>query len=904
MSNRAAVRISVILKCASALAALMAFSSTNAWAQKADTEDAEPTTEIVVTAQRREESVQDVPIAISAFSAGSLKAQRIEGGSELVRGIPNVNFSKGYFSGFNFQIRGVGTQLGTAGGDSGVGIHINNVPLTISRFFEADFYDVDRVEVLRGPQGTLYGRNATGGVVNVVTAKPNGDFAAELTGEIATYNSYRAKGMINIPIAGDRLALRLAGSYLKRDGFGINTFTGNNVNGRDLWSTRATLLARPVDGMDINLMWQHFKESDDRSRTGGSICVKDDGPASVGGVAVTDPIIRGYLSQGCQDASIYAANSNQAPNSLATLFGFVTQNFGGLTNGDYFAGKTVSRNLQDTDSVADPRYRAKNDLVVLTIGMEVSDSLKFTTISSYMKDNLASAREFQGAVPNITFASTPLTPGGFYSDPQLGSFNRLATEDYLTQNSEQISQEVRVDSSFKGRFNFSLGGIYVHYKTTLQDYVQTNAFTYAAQYFNTNFFGQPNCAVTSATCIYIEPNDVPQNIGHNYFVSTSPFKLDSLGIFGEAYFDITDRLKLTVGGRYTHDTKQQVILPVRLLTPGSGQAPGAVPLVQINNKEPTGRVAIDWKPSLGFTDRTLVYGVVSRGYKAGGLNPPASFTLKPPYAPEFVNALELGTKNTLLDGALTLNLSAFHYDYKDYQVTEIRNRTQEIQNIDAKVKGLEFESAFEPVKNLRLNLAVGYLDSKITKGAFVDPTNFTNKDPSVTLVRGGNASTCYVNTAALATYLATNPAPSVFVNSVCAGRVPGLTPNVNGNTANLIGNELPNAPHWTISAGAQFTAKFGADWAATLRGDYYWQGDSFARTYNTVGDQLRSYDNVNATLTIDNEPLGLQAQFFVKNLFNTQPVTNTFVLDQIIGVARIGFVTDPRVYGLSLTKRF
>ena len=866
--------------------------------------DEVPTAEIVVTAQRREESLQAVPIAISAFSSESLKAQRIEGGPDLVRGIPNVNFSKGYFSGFNFQIRGVGTQLGTAGGDSGVGIHINNVPLTISRFFEADFYDVERVEVLRGPQGTLYGRNATGGVVNVVTAKPKGEFAGELTGEIASFNSYRVKGMLNLPLAGDKLALRVAGSYLKRDGYGVNTFTGNRVNGRDLWSARATLVARPVEGMDITLMYQHFDENDDRSRTGGSICVKDDGPASVGGVAVTNPIIRGYLSQGCSDSSIFAANSNQAPNSLATIFGYISQNFGGLTSGDYFANKTVSRNLQDTDSVADPRYLARNNLFTLTLGMQATDSLKFTLIGSYFNDKLRSAREFQGAVPNVTFANTALTPGGNYTDPQLGTFNRLATEDFLTQDSTQYSSEFRVDTSFKGPFNFSLGLINVHYDTKLQDYVQANLFTYAAQYFNTNFFGQPNCAVTSTTCIYIEPTDPPQNIGHNYFVSTSPFKLDSLGIFGEAYFQITDRLKLTVGGRYTHDAKSQVILPVRLLTAGSGQAPGAVPLVQIDNKEPTGRVAVDWNVPLSFTDKTLLYGVASRGYKAGGLNPPASFVLKPPYAPEFVNAIEIGTKNTLLGGRMTFNLSAFHYDYKDYQVTEIRNRTQEIQNIGAKVKGIEIETTFEPFRGLRFNAAAGFLDTTITKGVFVDPINFTAHDPSVTLVRGPNASTCFVNTAALATYLATNPTPGAFVTSVCPGLVPGLTPNVQGNTTSLVGNQLPNAPRFTLSVGAQYTARFGNAWAATLRGDVYHQSSSFARTYNTLGDQLRPYENVNLSLTIVNEPLGIEAQVFVKNLFNTQPVTNTFILDQIIGVARIGFVTDPRVTGLSLTKRF
>jgi outer membrane receptor protein involved in Fe transport len=901
-----------LLRCGAAALALAASDLTLAQetappAQARSTGSDAASDDIIVTAQRREESLQDVPIAVSAFSEKALTAQRMDGGPELVRGIPNVNFSKGYFAGFNFQIRGVGTQLGTAGGDAGVGLHINNVPLTTSRFFEAEFFDVQRVEILRGPQGTLFGRNATGGVVNVVTAKPIGQFEGSLTGEIATYDTVRAKGMINVPLAGDRLALRVAGAYLKRSGFGINSFTGNNVNGRDLWSARATLLAKPVDGMEISLMWQHFEEHDDRALTGGMICRKDNGPASVGGTAVTNPLVRGYLSQGCSDLSIYAPDSNQAPHSLGTLWGHIAQNTG-LANGDFFAGKLLSTNLYDVDSTRDPAYDAKNDIFVLNIGMQITPTLKITTISSYYDDSLFSDRDFQGAVPNIPFNPTPLAPGGVVSDPQIGNFNRFASISRLTQESKQYTQEVRLDSSFDGRFNFSLGGIYLNFDTVLQNYVFTNTFTHFAQFLNTNVFAQPNCAITSTSCIYIDPNPNPSypgnNNGHSYFVSTSPFKLDSQAIFGEAYLQVADRLKLTLGGRYTIDTKSQVILPVRLLTPGSGQQPGAIPVVRIVNKEPTGRVAIDWKPDLGFTDETLIYGVASRGYKAGGLNPPASFVLKPPYAPEFINAFELGTKNTLFNGAMTINLTGFHYDYKDYQVTEIRNRTQEIQNIDAKVKGLELETTLEPARGLVFNAAIGYLDSKITKGAFVDPANFTARDPNFTLVRGGNASTCMVNTAALATYLATNPTPSAFVSSVCAGLIPGLTPNLDGKATDLRGNELPNAPNWTITLGAQYTARFGAAWSATLRGDYYRQTSSFARTYNTEGDRLRAYDNVNATLTIDNDDLGLQIQAFVKNLFNTQPVTNTFVLDQIAGVARIGFRSEPRIIGLALTKRF
>lgn len=173
--------------------------------------------ELVVTAQKKEEAIQDVPIAVSAFSQDSLQKSKIDGGPNLVLAIPNVNFSKGNFTGYNFQIRGIGSKLVSGSGDSGTGIHMNNVPLIANNLFETEFYDVERVEVLRGPQGTLYGRNATGGVVNMITNRPVDHFEANLKAEVGNYGEQKFRGMINIPV-GDMLAFRLAGTTLKRDG--------------------------------------------------------------------------------------------------------------------------------------------------------------------------------------------------------------------------------------------------------------------------------------------------------------------------------------------------------------------------------------------------------------------------------------------------------------------------------------------------------------------------------------------------------------------------------------------------------------------------------------------------------------------------------------------------------------
>ena len=136
---------------------------------------------------------------------------------------------------------------------------------------------------------------------------------------------------------------------------------------------------------------------------------------------------------------------------------------------------------------------------------------------------------------------------------------------------------------------------------------------------------------------------------------------------------------------------------------------------------PTGRFGFDWKPDLGFTNDTLIYGFYSRGYKAGGVNPAFSpgigvVAISPIFKPEFIDSLEVGSKNTLADGTLQVNVAAFHYDYKGYQISKIVNRASTNENIDAEIKGLELETIWSPFDGFRINMAVGYLATEITSG--------------------------------------------------------------------------------------------------------------------------------------------------------------------------------------------
>jgi outer membrane receptor protein involved in Fe transport len=211
--------------------------------------------EIIVTAQKREESIQSVPIAVTALTADALTTQRINLAQDLPRAVPNLYFSRAGlgFNETNLQLRGIGYQLVNTSGDAGVGVHVNNAPLGVNRLGQSELYDIERIEVLRGPQGTLYGRNATGGVVNIITAKPNVDaFSGEWAIEYGNYDHKRLAGHVNMPFS-DVAAMRIAAFGLIRDGYSENAL-GGDIDGRQMWSGRTTFALNPEGAFRASLM--------------------------------------------------------------------------------------------------------------------------------------------------------------------------------------------------------------------------------------------------------------------------------------------------------------------------------------------------------------------------------------------------------------------------------------------------------------------------------------------------------------------------------------------------------------------------------------------------------------------------------------------------------------------------
>ncbi|MEE8307712.1 MAG: TonB-dependent receptor plug domain-containing protein, partial [Gammaproteobacteria bacterium] len=232
--------------------------------------------EIIVTAQRMEESAGKVPIALNAFDDAMIEDRQIIALADLQIFSPNLNYTTTNTAQMAFSIRGVGTLVSSEA-ESGISLHTNEVPLPPNQP-PIELYDVQRIEVLRGPQGTLYGRNATGGVINVVTQKPNFDaVSGYLDAEAGQHDLLRLRGALNVPV-NDSLAFRVAGLSLERDGYTDNLAGGqvpgmrDEIDGRDLHSVRASATWRISERSEMSVLYERFEENDDRAFTHNVLC--------------------------------------------------------------------------------------------------------------------------------------------------------------------------------------------------------------------------------------------------------------------------------------------------------------------------------------------------------------------------------------------------------------------------------------------------------------------------------------------------------------------------------------------------------------------------------------------------------------------------------------------------------
>ncbi|MFC3713363.1 TonB-dependent receptor [Sphingoaurantiacus capsulatus] len=995
---------------ASALAMLIAGP---AFAQSAAVDD-QGIEEIVVTAQRQAESLQDVPIAVTAFSAETLERQQIENSSDLQLTLPNVTFTKGNFTGSSFTIRGVGDLCVGVTCDSATAIHVNDTPLLGTRLFETEYFDLERVEVLRGPQGTLFGRNATSGVVNFVTAKPRMDaFSVQAEGEYGNFNSMKVKGAVNIPL-GETFAARVAGFYLKRDGFTENVFNGDDLDGRDMYAVRGSLRWQPSDTTTVDLMAYYFREDDNRLRIQKQLCQRD--PTGILGC------LPGRLENGVTNGNasfvgtlgsreFLSANGIPAP----TLFGL-----GSLYGPDPYATAVNPASKRQVNTDHTPTYFTDEQQYQLRIEQDLGDQYKLQLTGFYHEARVDSSQDYNlsvqnrasyatalatlagaaaGGIPGLPAAYfTPIAqaiiPGGpagqlctsAAEETGTGSFGGYkvcsATPqdfDRSNQKNKDWSVEAIFSSDYDGAFNFLLGGIYADADLSENSYY-------------VNSFGIDYVTGLLGTFTALGSAQPPSYLGTPFFRNnTDDFGLKSYGIFGEAYYEFNDRVKFTAGLRYNNDKKTVVARSTlaSFLVPftatnafdspraggfdadpatacagaGSNVAGGigtragceAFQVRKSSFDEFTGRAVLDFK----LSDDSLLYASYSRGYKSGGINPPLQpiFAVPDTFAPEFIDAFEVGSKNTFLDGTLRLNATAFYYKYKDLQLSRIVARTSVNDNVDADIYGLEIESILNPSPEWLFNINFSYLHTKVAADKFLsnprdpsggrsdaviikDITNGANCAVIPNTAGAGSANTFVntVNTLLNNSTLTTFPTPRTAANpqtaplqgttafpansgltargafSSCAvlqataatvgAAVGGVTVLPAGVEVNLRGNALPQAPNYKVSAGAQYTIDFGNGMTLVPRADLTFTGDSYGSIFNGSINRINSYTQVNAQVQLNGPDDKWFVRGFVQNLTDNSATTGLYVTDQSSGLYTNIFTLDPRRYGIAAGVRF
>jgi outer membrane receptor protein involved in Fe transport len=982
--------------------------------------------EVVVTAQRKAENIQDVPIQVTAFSSEDLLAHQITMAKDLQFATPNVTYTKTNFSGDDFTIRGIGNDVITGGGESGVSVSFDNVYLAGAIQNLASYYDIARVEVLEGPQSTLYGRGAAAGSVNIVPNKPDlENFSVEGDASYGNYNANQDRLAVNIPIITDQLAMRFALDREYNNGIVTNVYDNGHIDSDNTWSVRGSLRWEPTDNTIIDVVMSAFHKDDSSMRAQRQQCLYD--PSGTLGC-----LAGGLANQSINENAFFSADLVSVQGLNAALGGGLGYVLGlsnlqtaapALTNPSQ--AFSVSTDFTPTWK-ADDNFMALNWTQHLVKWLDFEANLGYdhgSTVSQESYNNTAAppvnppfssclAAPIAGlpcnngigtygpaplgyAVENslydILAAGTPasspayaanfakyfnahpgflpvsgLTGLGLSTNTVQYYTNTYSTFDQSNAEQQQYSLDARFSSHLDGPFNFMLGGFYLQQHGWGDYFVSSGAQGYASVALGAlSGLASPACNPTPGC-----------TLAPAYYDNTSPgpggITLKSKSIYGEVYYKLLPDLKLTIGGRWTDDYKSQIdqIFLVNSVVPIGANSNSALGVPCLSGScvqsgtyiNYSGRAVVDWTPQLDFTDQTLVYGSLSRGYKAGGFNPGLStFALgqgvSSTYKPEGIDAIELGTKNMVLGSTLQINADIWYYNYEGLQVSQILDNDSINVNVNSRMYGSEGNFVYAPDEHWAFNFNVGYTHSALGNQSFVDPRNPTAGLPSAVLIKDATptstaAQNCAVYltggqtlapgdnpalTVALAAIGVGNPYfapaggstalsasgipltnygtcnPTFFTNANViaimnangyAFSQPGTQNSSAGVPQSIHGNENPNSPPLTLSFGVQYTWKLGGDYTLVPRVDVYYQTDMWGRIFEDGADKIAGFSVTNAQIQLNSPDQQWYVQAFIKNAFNKVYVTGEYLTSSSSGLYTNQFLGDPRMYGVRVGIHF
>lgn len=658
----------------------LAFASSAALAQQENAASGSGTgsaiEEIIVTAQRSEAKLQDTPLSIVAIGGPELEKQGTDSLSGFDTFVPNVTIGGTAAQGnaiVNVAIRGIGgAPQGFITQEGSVGIYIDDILFARPNGALLDLLDVERVEVLRGPQGTLFGRNTAGGAIRYVTKQPADKFEGSIKGVAASRNRFDISGMLNVPF-GDTFAARVSFARKTRDGYVHRIIDNTFVGGGDSTTVRGQLRWQPSSRLDINLTGDLIRTSDNGQPTlAVNFSPTDLYPAALYGVTIPgDPPVNPAIFNSLRalaPLSVSPSGYTNAAADFASYYGQVRGNY------EVYGGLVPDLNT----------FRSHG--LTGTISYELSDNLTIKSLTGY--------RDI-AQVQNQDWDRTPIP--------------MVAVND--TTDIEYFTQELQLNGSFfDDRFKWVAG-----------------AFYYWDDSINERRRFDPGAGANSA---------FKGDIGKGTFESKR-IKTESLALFTQGTFSVTDALSVTAGLRWGEDRKDftafregrgQVCLSGGAIVAAVG-TPASCPAGSVSTPSAqtvsgkwssiSPRFSLDYR----WSPQVMTYISAAKGYKGGGFNDaiqtrcyrsPLPNCGLGDYQPENLWTYEAGIRSDLFDRRVRLNITAFLTKYKDQQIQLADPGPPPLVytvNGDSTVKGFEVEFLANPVQNLMLKASLGYVDA-------------------------------------------------------------------------------------------------------------------------------------------------------------------------------------------------
>jgi len=868
-------------------------------AQGAETGPQPPTDEddqgrdvVVITANKREETVQDVAVAVTAITSESKQELGIITMTDLTNVTPGLSYTPGNE---RVTLRGVGRLTNSFGADPGVANYNDGLYTAFAIFAGKDAGLIDRVEVLRGPQGTLYGRNAIGGAINTISKRPTDDFSVDLKLGAGNFDYTNVVAAVSGPV-NDWLRYRVAGQREQRDGVNYNYGTGESEG----WALNDYYYELQLEGDIGDRFTWWFKTSDlgweKAGPPGGGTSFFTDAPnlplfnlngaTSVNpAFAYSNPSVISYTQGGTRQGNPFATNGEQAYNSNRAQTSKIDR------ADEYILEAVYSTDWFDIKYVGG--YEYYNYSRSLDADGTPIKSVTYNAITSQITAGPCAAfgpNQLRG-FPTSTLTS--VGGGGCITGSAPQTIFPNATDTY-GESRAFFSNEINLISTTEGPLQW-IAGVY--------------------QYQENN--DQPGAVVTlddePLAASYLNPTTASVIANPNRYLLrfTNTGLYNAYGLYGQMDYTLNDQLKFTAGLRYSKDikeSKEEGFVACYILCSGLGlpAAYGNITAIAFANRltateaangytasldsngfavrrlngswdAVTGTVGVEYRP----WDDTLTFAKYSRGYKAGGFNN-LGFVLNPYTDPESVDSYEAGWKQTWADLGLTTNAAVFLYKYNDSQapltvvneVAGIRTSSTAFVNLpEVETTGFELEGNWNPIDPLNIGFTYAYLNAEITQsGVYSDPTR----------------------------------------DDRCVGATPTARVTCNATFTTLIdpasirsveGNLLAQTPKNKIALNAsyRFEMEDGSYFLPTV--SYSWRDEFFGSFFNNANEVSPAYENIDARLNWKSADDLLGLTFWVRNLTDEDQTAgvggNSFRKDDNARYQNFEF-TPPRTYGVDL----